>query len=126
MDISVHRNYFGRQIASFEQVINLSFPKSANTNSSSSPSSTHFPGVFIRAPAILGVKEEAGVKVIGEIEVPNTGKGEEEKKGGKVIVAVQQGSRLATVFHPELTSPLDKRVHEYFVELVREYKWNGK
>jgi 5'-phosphate synthase pdxT subunit len=33
------------------------------------------------------------------------------------IVAVRQGSLLATSFHPELTG--DDRVHRYFVDLVR-------
>jgi 5'-phosphate synthase pdxT subunit len=33
------------------------------------------------------------------------------------IVAVRQGSLLATSFHPELTG--DTRVHAYFVEIVR-------
>jgi pyridoxal 5'-phosphate synthase pdxT subunit len=33
------------------------------------------------------------------------------------IVAVRQGGRLATSFHPELTG--DERVHRYFVDLVR-------
>jgi 5'-phosphate synthase pdxT subunit len=34
------------------------------------------------------------------------------------IVAVRQGHLLATSFHPELTG--DTRVHQYFVEMVRE------
>ena len=33
------------------------------------------------------------------------------------IVAVRQGSLLATSFHPELTG--DHRIHEYFVDMVR-------
>ncbi|HTI21072.1 MAG TPA: pyridoxal 5'-phosphate synthase glutaminase subunit PdxT, partial [Kutzneria sp.] len=33
------------------------------------------------------------------------------------IVAVRQGSVLATAFHPELTG--DERVHRLFVETVR-------
>ena len=34
------------------------------------------------------------------------------------IVAVRQGNLLATSFHPEVTG--DARVHEYFVQLIRE------
>jgi 5'-phosphate synthase pdxT subunit len=34
------------------------------------------------------------------------------------IVAVRQGSLLATSFHPEVTG--DGRVHELFVRIVRE------
>eukprot|EP00026_Physarum_polycephalum_P016538 Phypoly_transcript_17463.p1 GENE.Phypoly_transcript_17463~~Phypoly_transcript_17463.p1 ORF type:complete len:224 (+),score=42.40 Phypoly_transcript_17463:103-774(+) len=114
MDISVHRNFFGRQIASFETEISLNLP----SNQSTSPSPSHFPGVFIRAPAILGVKE--GVKILGEINTPTpaSSSSQNNPKETKIIVAAQQGPLLATVFHPELTS--DKRVHEYFVEMVRE------
>lgn len=113
MDISVHRNFFGRQISSFEEQLSLNLP---TISTSTTPHNITFPGVFIRAPAILSVKEEAGVKVLGEINTPSSS----AQKEAKVIVAAQQGPLLATVFHPELTS--DKRLHEYFVELVREYK----
>ena len=34
------------------------------------------------------------------------------------IVAVRQGSLLATAFHPELTG--DRRIHQLFVTMVRE------
>ena len=74
------------------------------------------------APAILSA--HAGVRVLGEISVSEKksteGSDNGNEGGTRVIVAAQEGSLLATVFHPELTS--DKRVHEYFVELVREYK----
>jgi 5'-phosphate synthase pdxT subunit len=33
------------------------------------------------------------------------------------IVAVRQGSLLATSFHPEITG--DSRIHELFVDMVR-------
>jgi 5'-phosphate synthase pdxT subunit len=36
--------------------------------------------------------------------------------GGRII-AVRQGSLLATAFHPELTP--DRRVHELFVSIVK-------
>jgi 5'-phosphate synthase pdxT subunit len=55
--------------------------------------------------------EQAGdeVQVLGRVPVgPAAGR----------IVAVRQGHLLATSFHPELTG--DTRVHEYFVEMVRE------
>ncbi|HLK77344.1 MAG TPA: pyridoxal 5'-phosphate synthase glutaminase subunit PdxT, partial [Streptosporangiaceae bacterium] len=35
------------------------------------------------------------------------------------IVAVRQGSALATAFHPELTG--DRRIHELFVNIVRQH-----
>jgi 5'-phosphate synthase pdxT subunit len=126
MDISVHRNFFGRQISSFESQISLTLSpgqttSSASHSSSSPPSSITFPGVFIRAPVILSVKDGAGVQVLGEIpHYPSPSSSSSNNGPSKVIVAAQQGPLLATVFHPELTS--DKRVHEYFVEVVREYK----
>jgi len=36
------------------------------------------------------------------------------------IVAVRQGSLVATSFHPELTR--DDRVHAYFVDIVRSVR----
>jgi pyridoxal 5'-phosphate synthase pdxT subunit len=58
--------------------------------------------VFIRAPWVESVG--ADVEVLAST--------------GDRIVAVRQGPLLATSFHPELTG--DTRVHEYFVNLVRE------
>ncbi len=63
--------------------------------------------VFIRAPWVEDVGES--VEVLGTVAAgPAAGR----------IVAVRQGHLLATSFHPELTG--DTRVHEYFVEMVRE------
>ena len=62
--------------------------------------------MFIRAPWVEEVG--AGVDVLGTRgERPAAGK----------IVAVRQGTLLATSFHPEVTG--DRRVHEYFVRCVR-------
>lgn len=61
------------------------------------------PMTFIRAPYIEKVSE--GVEVLAK---------EEEH-----IVAVQYGSQLAMSFHPELDK--DKRIHEYFVDMVRKH-----
>ncbi|WP_084957981.1 pyridoxal 5'-phosphate synthase glutaminase subunit PdxT [Thermoactinospora rubra] len=58
--------------------------------------------VFIRAPWVESVG--SGVDVLAAT--------------GDRIVAVRQGPLLATSFHPELTG--DTRVHEYFVEMLRE------
>jgi 5'-phosphate synthase pdxT subunit len=44
------------------------------------------------------------------------GQGARPAAAGK-IVAVRQGSLVATSFHPELTG--DHRVHQYFIDLVR-------
>jgi 5'-phosphate synthase pdxT subunit len=96
LDVTVLRNAFGRQVDSFESDIEIPVL---------GPEPLH--AVFIRAPWV----EEAGesVQILGRVPVgPAAGR----------IVAVRQGRLLATSFHPELTG--DTRVHEYFVEMVRE------
>ena len=65
--------------------------------------------LFIRAPWVEQVG--AAVKVIGR--VAHSPQPEAENR----IIAVQQENLLATSFHPEVTG--DRRVHEYFVEMVR-------
>jgi 5'-phosphate synthase pdxT subunit len=95
MDISVERNAFGRQIASFE--IDLEIPALTKVKPQGGP----FHAVFIRAPLIESVSN--GVQVLAQ--VPD----------GR-IVAAQQGHLLATSFHPELT--LDDRFHRYFISLA--------
>ena len=57
MDILVCRNYFGSQVSSFEMATPP--PPNATTDDES------FPGVFIRAPAILSAGE--GVQVLGKV-----------------------------------------------------------
>ena len=90
MDITVRRNSFGRQVASFEADLDL--------EGEAEP----LRGVFIRAPWI----EHAGpaVEVLAEHE-------------GRPVLA-REGRLLVAAFHPELTD--DTRVHERFLELVRE------
>ena len=88
LDITVRRNAFGRQIDSFESDLIFDGER------------TH--AVFIRAPWVESVGPE--VQVLARA-VP-----------GDRIVAVRQGSLLATSFHPELTG--DTRVHKYFVSMV--------
>jgi len=95
MDITVDRNAFGRQIASFE--IDLDIP----VLESISPESRPFHGVFIRAPLIASVEGDG--KILAALT------------DGRVVAA-QQGHLLATSFHPELTD--DDRMHRYFVQLV--------
>jgi 5'-phosphate synthase pdxT subunit len=93
IDMTVRRNAFGRQVDSFETdlaVAGLHGPP--------------YRAVFIRAPWV----EEVG----GGVEVLAT-----EPATGR-IVAVRQGPALATSFHPELTP--DWRIHEMFVDMVRE------
>jgi 5'-phosphate synthase pdxT subunit len=89
-DFEVERNAYGRQVASFEADVGL--------DGDPRP----FPGVFIRAPRV----RELG----SDVEVLAVRNGEP--------VLVRDGRILAAAFHPELTD--DARVHEQFLELVRE------
>jgi 5'-phosphate synthase pdxT subunit len=97
MNITVDRNAFGRQIASFET--NLEIPVLEQIP----PGSTSFHGIFIRAPLIdsLGGDAEA-------LSSLSDGR----------IVAAQEYHLLATAFHPELTD--DDRFHRYFLKIVEE------
>jgi pyridoxal 5'-phosphate synthase pdxT subunit len=107
IDMTARRNAFGRQVDSFERDVTLRFDGADDADGAGSAdardpdSGTPFHAVFIRAPWV----ERAGaeVTVVGE-------------DNGR-IVAVRQGSLLATAFHPELTP--DTRVHELFVKMVK-------
>ena len=97
IDMTVRRNAFGRQVASFEGDVHLD---------GIGPDPIH--GVFIRAPWVEDVSDL--VEVLARVEDgPAEGR----------IVAVRQGSLLATSFHPEMTG--DGRVHELFVRIVRDH-----
>jgi 5'-phosphate synthase pdxT subunit len=99
--MTVRRNAFGRQTESFEEPISFSF---GDHGQSDGIGELH--GVFIRAPWVEDV--DPGVDVLARVTAgPGAGR----------IVAVRQGSLLATSFHPELTA--DHRVHGYFADLVR-------
>jgi 5'-phosphate synthase pdxT subunit len=92
MDISVERNAYGRQI-----------------DSAIRTGETKLPGgplemVYIRAPRIAAVGP--GVDIMAE------------RDGFPVLV--RQGDLLAATFHPELSN--DRRVHQYFVDMVREHQ----
>lgn len=90
MDVTVKRNAFGRQIASFEADLDI--------DGLHEP----FKAVFIRAPYI----ERAGENV--DVLATYDGK----------IVAAKQGNVLASAFHPELTN--DTRFLKLFVDMVKE------
>ncbi len=89
MDIAVERNAFGRQLDSFE--VDLAVPVLGETP---------FHGVFIRAPRIT--RTGPGVRVLATL-------------ADGTVVAAQEGSLLATAFHPELTG--DTRFHRFFLGL---------
>jgi pyridoxal 5'-phosphate synthase pdxT subunit len=89
-DLEVDRNAYGRQVRSFEADVDLA------------DDDLPLRGVFIRAPRVreLGPATE----VLGELE------------GAPVLV--RDGRILLAAFHPELTD--DLRVHELFLQMVRE------
>jgi pyridoxal 5'-phosphate synthase pdxT subunit len=89
-DVSVRRNAYGRQVSSFEADLQLAGAEEP------------LRGVFIRAPRVVEVGE--GVEVLAELD------------GEPVLL--RDGRYLIGSFHPELTG--DTRVHEFFLEMVRE------
>jgi len=89
-DVEVDRNAYGRQVASFEADLSL--------DGDARP----FRGVFIRAPRVRDVGP--CVEVLAELD------------GEPVLL--RDGGVLVASFHPELTG--DTRVHERFLDLVRE------
>ena len=88
--LEVDRNAYGRQVRSFEADVELL------------DGEPPLHGVFIRAPRI---RELGGdVEVLGKLE------------GEPVLV--RDGRLLLAAFHPELTD--DARVHERFLDIIRE------
>ncbi|HEX2214830.1 MAG TPA: pyridoxal 5'-phosphate synthase glutaminase subunit PdxT [Mycobacterium sp.] len=88
IDMTVRRNAFGRQVDWFEGDIPFTGVDGP----------VH--AVFIRAPWVERVGPD--VEVLGE--------------AAGHIVAVRQGKRLATAFHPEMTG--DRRIHKLFVDML--------
>ncbi|MDT5223091.1 MAG: pyridoxal 5-phosphate synthase pdxT subunit [Mycobacterium sp.] len=89
IDMTVRRNAFGRQVDSFEGDIPFEGLDAPVR------------AVFIRAPWVERVGDDVTVLA----------------RAAGHIVAVRQGSVMATAFHPEMTG--DRRVHRLFVDLVR-------
>jgi pyridoxal 5'-phosphate synthase pdxT subunit len=90
VDLDVERNAYGRQPASFEADLRLEGEVEP------------LRGVFIRAPRVT--RHGPDVEVLAEHE--------------SIPVLLRQGRFLVASFHPELTA--DPRVHEKFVDLIRE------
>ncbi|WP_029107402.1 pyridoxal 5'-phosphate synthase glutaminase subunit PdxT [Mycobacterium sp. URHD0025] len=86
IDMTVRRNAFGRQVDSFEEDVDFE------------GLDTPVHAVFIRAPWVERVG--ADVTVLA--------------RAAGHIVAVREGSMLATSFHPEMTG--DRRIHKLFVD----------
>ena len=92
IDATVARNAFGRQIDSFETMLDA--PALGG----------RIPAVFIRAPRFTEVGPR--VSVLARYE------------GEPVLVS--QGRVLALTFHPELTG--DSRLHEHFLTMTNEQR----
>ena len=90
VDVEVARNAYGRQVNSFEADLDLAGEDKP------------LRGVFIRAPRVIAAGKD--VEVLAELD------------GEPVLL--RQGRFLVATFHPELTD--DTRVHELFLESVRE------
>ena len=90
VDMTVRRNAFGRQVASFETDLEVAGEE------------TPVRAVFIRAPWVEDVGP--GVEVLAEVD-------------GRPVLA-REGRFLVAAFHPELTD--DTRLHQRFLDLVEE------
>ena len=115
LDIGVSRNFFGAQINSFET--RLPAPPSLQSVQRGVPRDNikeTFRAIFIRAPAVMHVGKD--VEVLGEYKLTDEERAEDASRPEKVVVAVRQGSLLATAFHPEATD--DRRWHALFVDMV--------
>ncbi|MFN8026350.1 MAG: pyridoxal 5'-phosphate synthase glutaminase subunit PdxT [Acidimicrobiia bacterium] len=86
VDVTVRRNAYGRQLASFEAPLAVD-----------GLAGGAFPGVFIRAPRIERAGD--GVEVLAEHD-------------GHPVLA-RQGAAVVASFHPELAG--DLRLHEWFL-----------
>lgn len=86
MDITVERNGFGRQVASFEAFLDIA------------SIGEHIPAIFIRAPYII----HAGKQVNQLAFIDDH------------CVMAEQNNILVCAFHPELTT--DNRIMRYFIE----------
>ncbi len=90
VDVTVRRNAFGRQVASFEADLAVA------------GEAAPLRAVFIRAPWIE--EAGAGVEVLAELD-------------GRPVLA-REGRFLVASFHPELTD--DTRLHERFLTMAKE------
>lgn len=113
LDVTVRRNAFGRQVDSFETDLAVAglAPRTGGPDGGGPADPVH--AVFIRAPWV----EDAGPGVEVLARIPEQGAPGIPGAAAGRIVAVQQGSLLATSFHPEISG--DARVHELFVRIAK-------
>lgn len=117
LNIRCIRNAFGRQIDSFMKPLDFS---------SFIPGMNEFPAVFIRAPVVdritdnepdysISIKDDSQSLIISDNQYQNKFSVEilHQLHNGD-IVAVRQGNKLGTSFHPELGD--DNRFHKWFLD----------
>ncbi len=97
IDLTIRRNGYGRQIASFEGEVAVGIL-----------GDEPLPAVFIRAPVVEAWG--AGVEVLATLP------GEDGAPARAVLC--RQGPVLVAAFHPELTA--DRRLQRLFVEMTKE------
>lgn len=112
LNITVTRNAFGRQLDSFSQDLDFS---------SFIPGGEAFPTIFIRAPVVASTKlvltDEPMVVSENTYDNPYPVEVLHALDNG-FIVAVKQGNKLGTSFHPELAP--DYRFHKWFLDTLKE------
>ena len=91
LPVTVRRNAYGRQLASFVRTAPVSMLD------------TDYSMTFIRAPYVTSVAD--GVQILAIVD---------EK-----IVGVRFQNQIGLAFHPELSQ--DPGIHAYFLEMCREY-----
>ncbi|MEM7738780.1 MAG: pyridoxal 5'-phosphate synthase glutaminase subunit PdxT [Deinococcota bacterium] len=102
IEMTVSRNAYGRQVASFEADVPID-PRVNQVSISSDGGEPLLEGasfrtIFIRAPRIISISDKVTVLA--------------EYAGDPIMV--MQDKAMATVFHPELTD--DDRIHAFFLD----------
>ncbi len=113
IDISVRRNGYGRQLASFECDLDVPVLGAEPLHA-----------VFIRAPLVESTGEAVEILATVEPSADDPGGPGATASGGLTRTAVatpvlcRQGSVMVAAFHPELTG--DRRLHRLFVSTIAQ------
>jgi 5'-phosphate synthase pdxT subunit len=101
IDLSVRRNGYGRQLASFECELDVPTVGAPPLHA-----------VFIRAPLVEATGDD--VEILATVAKTDS----LTSTSVATPVLCRQGSVLAAAFHPELTG--DRRIHRLFVSMIEE------
>ncbi len=105
IDLTIRRNGYGRQAASFETAVTVA-----------GLGEEPLPAVFIRAPVVEA--SGPGVEVLATLPGADGAGGADGGGAPGSAVVCRQGPVLVAAFHPELTG--DRRLHRLFVEMSKE------